>query len=81
VQTTGTVHKLKLSEGRGFVELDVGEGRIETFIIWWIQNSRGPVALFTTSLTTALVHGLRVQVVHGPSSAYIEDLKILAPGT
>jgi hypothetical protein len=80
METIGTVRRLKLNEGRGFVELDVGGGIIETFIIWWIKNSRGPVALFTTELTTALVHGLRVEVVHGQTSAYIEDLRIWAPG-
>ena len=80
VTTTGTVTKLKLNDFRGFVEMQPdGETGIALFIIWLGDEARGPSALYTSELTTAMVRGLRVDIVHEFTSAFIDDLIIHAP--
>jgi len=52
--------------------------RYELFIIWIINQSHGPKALFTTELSRALRHGLRVTIRHKDDSAFIEELLVEA---
>lgn len=81
-RTTGTVQALKLSTARGFVEVsrtDGGSPPTEIFIIWFGDNSRGPSALYTSELTTAMARRLEVTIVHEDDGAYIDDLTIHAP--
>jgi hypothetical protein len=81
-RTTGKVQALKLSTTRGFVELrraDSDSPRTEVFIIWFGDESRGPSALYTTQLTTAMARQLDVTIFHEDDGAYIEDLTIRAP--
>lgn len=79
--TTGVVTKLKLNDFRGFVEVlpDGPTPRLALFIIWLGDEARGPSALYTSELTTAMVRGLKVEIVHEFTSAFIDDLVIHAP--
>ena len=81
--TTGRVRAIKISSIRGFVEIDPeGTGTPpELFIIWFGDEARGPAALYTSELTTAMARRLNVTVAHESTGAYIEDLTIHAPGT
>lgn len=82
---TGTVEALKFSSLWGFANIrrrpgDSGSSS-ELLIIWWIDESRGPAALFTSQLTTALAHDLEVRLTHEDDSAYIETVEVHGPAT
>jgi hypothetical protein len=82
VETVGRVQYLKLATDYGFVnvrrEAQTGP-RNELLIIWFGEQSQGPVALFTTELSMALARGLRVKLSHEEDSAYITQLVVEAP--
>lgn len=74
VETIGRVQYLKILDGAGFVSvLREGPARpsTELLIIWWLDRSEGPAALFTTMLSMALARNLRVKLSHQHDSAYI----------
>lgn len=82
VHTTGLVQALKISSIRGFVEIapnDGGPPATELFIIWFGDQARGPSALYTSELTTAMARRLEVTIAHESTGAFIEDLTIQAP--
>lgn len=81
----GNVEALKFSSLWGFANIrrragDPGPSS-ELLIIWWMDESRGPAALFTSQLTTALAHDLEVRLTHEEDSAYIDTVEVHRPAT
>lgn len=79
-ETVGRVAELKLADGFGFVNIrrETGPSN-ELLIIWFGDQSEGPVALFTTELSLAMARGLRVKLFHQDDSAYIIRVTVEAP--
>lgn len=79
--TVGRVVYLKFGDDYGFVYVrrePPASPPDELLIIWFGDEARGPVGLFTTALTTALAKGLLVRLSHGDDSAYITQVLIEA---
>jgi hypothetical protein len=82
VETAGRVEYLKIATDYGFVNIrrEATDGpQNELLIIWFLDRSEGPAALFTTELSMALARGLRVRLLHENDSAYISQLIVDAP--
>jgi hypothetical protein len=81
--TSGRVEYLKFGDDYGFVGLrEQGTNTLELFILWFgnLPQGRGPTAMYSLQLTTALARRLRVEISHESTSAFIIQVKLLAPG-
>ncbi|HKE00706.1 MAG TPA: hypothetical protein VKE69_06830 [Planctomycetota bacterium] len=74
--STGTVEHIKFGDDFGFFALNnVAEQKLELFILWFgAKASPGPVALYTMLVTTAATQKLTIDVSHGATSAFVDQL-------
>jgi hypothetical protein len=79
--TTGTIEDIKFGDDYGFFTLlDQASGQPEYFILWFGGlASSGPIALYTMLLSLAITQDLSVEVSHDAASAYIRQMRLIAP--
>lgn len=77
--TTGTVDNIKFGDDFGFFTIAEAGGGLSIFILWFgALSSGGPVSLYTSLLTIAATRGLTVDVSHGATSAFVEQIRMHA---
>ena len=79
--TTGRVVSMKSTSAIGTVTVRLippASPPLEIFLLWWLDESHGPAALWSTQLLTALSRGLTVRISHDEDSAFIEQLEMQA---
>jgi hypothetical protein len=65
-----------LADDFGFFSIRTATNSLEVFILWYGNQSSGPVALWIPELSIALARRTRVVVTHGASSAYADILTV-----
>jgi hypothetical protein len=79
--SAGRVVSLKSNSAIGTVTIEhipAATPPREIFLLWWVDESHGPAALWSTQLLAALASSLTVRIAHDEDGAYIEQLEVVA---
>jgi hypothetical protein len=79
--TAGRVVAMKTTSAIGSVTVErvpAATPPLEIFLLYWLDESHGPAAVWSTQLLTALAQNLPVRIAHDEDGAFIEQVEVLA---